>query len=175
MSSLNCQFKIIVDTREKAPWHFQGLTKRHNKIQKQLLIEKVIKKLPAGDYSILGSETDIAIERKSCQDLVSTIFHGRSRFLKELERLQNYRFSAVVVEATWQDVLMYCKAKTEANPVSLDSSILAFMERFIKTHWIFRPTRFSAMKTAYKLFDRYYQDCRKEEKNARKSMARISE
>jgi hypothetical protein len=54
-----------------------------------------------------------------------------------------------------------CLAKTNFNPVSLDSSIIAFQQRFIKTHWFFRPSVFTASKTAWKIMDRFRRDYEK--------------
>jgi len=84
---------IVVDTREKQPWSFSPR------------IQTIKHKLDSGDYSILGHESRIAIERKSKNDFVSSICKQRSRFQKELIRLQAFDFAAVVVECQLFDVL----------------------------------------------------------------------
>lgn len=85
---------IVVDTREQVPWEFDPsrCTVTRGTLQ-------------AGDYSVVGLEGVVAIERKSLDDYVQTIIHQRDRFRRELERLQGYKLAAVVVEATWQDVI----------------------------------------------------------------------
>lgn len=150
-----CPFQIVIDTREQAPFSFEGL--ELGKHSTPMKVETVRHKLDTGDYSIVGYENRICIERKSISDLVSTIFHDRDRFIQELKRMQHMDFSAIMVEADWKDVLYYCALQTQANPVSLDNTIIAWQCRY-KTQWFFRPSRYTAMKTTWKLLDRYYRD-----------------
>ena len=84
---------IVIDTREKRPYEFENAVR---------------KALPAGDYSIEGCETQIAIERKTLSDWISTVVHNRLRFARELEKLQNYAYAAVVIEASVVDILSGC-------------------------------------------------------------------
>jgi hypothetical protein len=61
--------------------------------------------LYTGDYSVLGLEQEIAIERKaSLDELVACCGNQRDRFEKEMQRILAYPVRAVVVEATLQDV-----------------------------------------------------------------------
>ncbi len=60
--------------------------------------------LTTADYSIVGLEHEIAVERKSIDDLLGCIGGGRERFEKELKRLAAYPVRAVVVEATWDEL-----------------------------------------------------------------------
>lgn len=82
---------IIIDSREQEPFSFS--------------LPSVRKKLDAGDYSIEGLESVVAIERKSVQDFIGTVIRGRERFRKELRRLQTYEQSCVVVEGNLRDIL----------------------------------------------------------------------
>jgi hypothetical protein len=70
----------------------------------------------------------------------------------------------VIIEGDWLDMLQFCQTDTQGNPVSLDNSIIAFMMRY-KAKWLWRPTPFTAFKTAWKIFDRFYRDLEKEEQN----------
>ncbi len=63
------------------------------------------KALPAGDYSLVGMEQRVAVERKSLQDFVQTVIRSRRRFQNELRRLQGYEHACVVVEGSLRDVL----------------------------------------------------------------------
>lgn len=85
--------RIVIDSREQRPYDFGG---------DDFAIRKA---LPSGDYSLEGLEERFAIERKSLQDWVNTVVHGKERFAKELERLQSYDYACVVVEATLEDIL----------------------------------------------------------------------
>lgn len=88
---------VVVDTREQLPYEFDATrctTTRGT--------------LAAGDYSVAGHECAVGIERKSLDDYVQTIIHARERYTRELERFRGYRLAAVVVEATWQDIIDHC-------------------------------------------------------------------
>jgi ERCC4-type nuclease len=61
--------------------------------------------LPAGDYSLQGYETRIAIERKSLADFIGTVVHAQDRFARELSLLRSYPRAWIVVEASMRDVL----------------------------------------------------------------------
>lgn len=159
--TFTADFTIITDSREQNPWLFTGLTKRKNYIDYPLTVPTRSQTLSTGDYSILGLESAITIERKSASDLVSTITAHRERFERELTRMQEMDFSAVIVEATWQYTQSYCHISTDMNPAALDASILTFQMRYPRTHWYYRPSRFYAMKTAYKLFDIYLRRIKK--------------
>lgn len=86
--------RVITDSREQCPYTFNP--------------ERVIstrRGLPAGDYSLEGMETRVAVERKSLDDFVSTVIRARARFAKELRKLADYESACVVVEANLRDVL----------------------------------------------------------------------
>lgn len=83
---------IVIDTREQRPFEFPGR-------------ETVTKALPVGDYSLVGFETEIAVERKSLDDFIGSLTRGRDRFMREMRALAAYQFGAVVVEAELRDLL----------------------------------------------------------------------
>lgn len=146
-----------MDTREQVPWKFESLTTKQRGEEVPVVVEVLRQTLKQGDYSIEGHESDFAIERKSCDDLIRTIASGRQRFEKELGRMAAYRFACVIVEADWADTLQHCQIASGYNPVSLDSTILTFMMRYNNVHWIWRPDRYTAAKTAFKLMDLYWR------------------
>ncbi len=86
---------IIIDTREQEPYSFDTR-----------LAAAVRRALPAGDYSVSGLETVVAVERKTLDDFVSTVIHSRKRFREELRKLQAHRAACVVVEAGFGDILL---------------------------------------------------------------------
>ena len=95
-----CPFVVTVDTREQAPWTFQGIV-----IEKRVWV--VLRgglTLATGDYSIVGYESQLCIERKSAADLVGSISSGNARFRREHERMheivQTGGFACVVVEGS---------------------------------------------------------------------------
>ncbi len=60
---------IVVDTREQEPYGFDAGR-----------VRVIRRALPAGDYSLEGMESTVAVERKSLPDFVSTVIHSRPRF-----------------------------------------------------------------------------------------------
>ena len=85
--------------------------------------------LPAGDYSIEGMETRVSVERKSLDDLVSTVILARGRFHAELRRLQRYDAACVVVEAGLDEVLKG-RYRSAADPKAILGSILSIIVDF---------------------------------------------
>lgn len=86
---------IIQDTREKTPWVFPDWVRTR------------VGTLRTGDYALAGDEC-FAIERKSLDDFVGTIFTGWERFQRELGRMEGARFVAkvVIVEADYEMLMM---------------------------------------------------------------------
>ena len=61
---------IIIDTREQLPYAFGS--------------RPVVRQaLPAGDYSVVGFELAVAVERKTLEDFVHSVIRDRERFKKE--------------------------------------------------------------------------------------------
>lgn len=82
--------QIVIDSREQRPL---------------ALPNSIVKGLSTGDYSALGYENLIAVERKSIEDLLGCIGQSRDRFQRELERLAAFPYPAIVVECTMSDIL----------------------------------------------------------------------
>lgn len=150
---IQCSFTIIQDTREQKPWSFDHITKRVKAQDTPVLITVELAKLDSGDYSIKGFEDQIAIERKSAADLVSTIFYRRKQFMAELERLQQMQWSGIIVESEWSTTAKYCAAKTQASVNSLKSSVLSWQIKYPRTHWLWLPGKREASRTAWKVFE----------------------
>lgn len=91
-------FRIIVDTREQAEYTFECSVLR--------------RKLDAGDYSVLGYEHRVAVERKSLADFVHTVIHDFDRFAVELDKLAGMEAASIVVEADLDAVLRGQHAET---------------------------------------------------------------
>ena len=149
---------VIVDSRESKPYLFENIYTKHKGQRVLVPVEVQVKKLNSGDYSLLGYEDQVSVERKSVNDLVSTIFHSRPRFERELERLSEMMFSAVVVEGSWLDVMKYTRDETSGNPRSIDASITAWMIRHPMTHWCFRPSRRYAENLTFRILDRFFKE-----------------
>ena len=106
---------IVIDTREQRPYEFEGSSQ--------------VGTVPVGDYSILGLENHIGIERKELNDLVSCLTTGRERFEKELQRGRAFDYFALIVEGSLSD-LANERYKSEMIPKSAIHSLLAFSVRY---------------------------------------------
>jgi len=105
---------IVTDTREQRPYRFS---------------KSITKTLKTGDYSIVGLEDQVAIERKSKEDAYSSLSHGRARFERELERLSHLDYAAVVVESSLKDFLE-APPFSRMNPRSATNSIVAWSVKY---------------------------------------------
>jgi ERCC4-type nuclease len=110
--------KIVVDTREKLPYEFSDPS-----------IQAILRALPAGDYSIVGLESKVAVERKTLDDFVRSIIRERKRFYKELRILSGYRAACIVVEGNLRDVKAH-KYKGELHPNSVFSIAVSIFTDF---------------------------------------------
>lgn len=140
--------KIIIDTREQTPYQFATINPRPDTTRQAL---------KTGDYSLEGFEDQVTVERKSLQDAFGTFGRGRRRFVRELERMSEYDFAAVVIEADWNTILRNPPTRSKLNPKSVYSSIIAWMQRH-NVHFVTCPNRAFAEKTTYRLLERYWKD-----------------
>lgn len=106
---------VIIDTRENEPYGFDPR-----------LVAAERRALPAGDYSLRGLETAVAVERKSLDDFVSTVVHARRRFQAELRKLRGYPAACVVVEASLADIVLQ-RYRSRAHPSAVLGSALSIL------------------------------------------------
>ena len=132
---------IIVDSREQKPYKFKN---------------SLVKKLDAGDYSILGLENQIAIERKSKSDAYGTIGAGRERFVKELERFQSYKYKAIIIESSLSNFLIQPEF-SKMNPKSAINSLIAWSIRF-NVHIIFGDSRRLSRTLCERILEKFYKE-----------------
>ena len=115
---------VVIDTREQVPFEFTGLNNWVGGTTRR--------KLDVGDYSVVGMERLLRLERKSLTDLITTLMQWRKRFFKECEALAQFRHSALLVEATYEEVKSFYGSElcTEAHPNAVSGSLDAVEARF---------------------------------------------
>lgn len=133
-------FTLIEDTREQTPLDF-------SRFEPFARVERGT--LESGDYSIKGHEREFAIERKSLADLIGTITQGHERFERELQRLESFRYAAVVVEAS-EIELRSGNYRSMLPPKSAIGMIRAFEVRY-KIPFHFAGSRNMAAQLIYEL------------------------
>ena len=93
----HARLHLIVDTRDKRPFTFDG---RH----------KITKKaLPCGDYSLWGYSRFIAVERKNLSDFLINCGVKQTAFRSQLTRLSRLRYACVVVEGSISDFCRFTR------------------------------------------------------------------
>ena len=89
---------IQIDTREKQPFAFKWA------IDHKQIAGTVVSKMDAGDYGLLAFPRLVTIERKKTvgelyNNLVTKTKY--ERFIREMERMQEYQYRYIIVEQTW--------------------------------------------------------------------------
>ena len=107
---------VIVDTREQCPLDFSPFS--------NWIAGERRGTLPAGDYTVEGMEQLLVIERKSLADLIGTLTQARARFFRECEKLTEYPYRAILIEASYEDVKSpYASEWTNAHPNGIAGSL----------------------------------------------------
>jgi DNA excision repair protein ERCC-4 len=132
---------IVIDTREQTPYSFDW---------------SITGTLKTGDYSLLGCEEEICIERKSASDAYGTIGAGRDRFRRELERMAQMRYAAIVVEATLYDFVHAPPQYSALNPKAAIGSLLAWSVKY-GVHVFFAGDRAHGQAVTGKLLSKFWQ------------------
>jgi ERCC4-type nuclease len=60
--------------------------------------------MKTGDYTVEGMESLLALERKTLHDTVNSTITNRERFIRACERLSAFRWKAILIEATYEDL-----------------------------------------------------------------------
>lgn len=123
---------IVIDTREQAPLDFSAFPH----------VTTIRDTLPLGDYGVPGfsgrdadrethrppEKWEFVIERKSLEDLIGSMTAGRDRFTKELLRMTQYDFHALVIEATFADFIAG-HYRSAATPKSMHETLNSLQVR----------------------------------------------
>jgi len=133
-------FTVVIDTRERRPYEYEGA---------------VTGTLKSGDYSILGLEDRVAVERKTKEDAFSSLGASRGRFEKELERLSGYDYGAIVIESNLDDFLNP-PAFTRMNPKAAINSLVSWSVKY-KVFIFFASDRRHAMALVYRILEKYWK------------------
>lgn len=102
----------IQDTREQRPLDLRPL-----RVEVGTLV--------TGDYSVKGLTDQIAIERKSLEDLVGCCGSERERFDREVQRLLAYPVRMLVIETTWAAIEMG-QWRGKVTPRQVSGSLLGW-------------------------------------------------
>lgn len=92
-------YTVIRDTREQQGYFFKKFNTCNGTVQR---------KLETGDYSILGMEDKVCIERKaSVSEIALNLGKGKYAFYNEVERMREYEHKFIVCEFSMEDVMKF--------------------------------------------------------------------
>ncbi len=136
--------KIKIDSREQKPYQFEN---------------SEVGTLSIGDYSVVGLEDCISIERKELNDLIGCLTTGRERFKKELYRGKALDYFALVIEGSLSD-LSNGSYRSEMKPKAVIQSLVAFSIRYNLPIW-FAETREFGQRLTESLLSKYIKEIEK--------------
>lgn len=115
---------VLVDSREQMPFDFTRFPNWIGGERRQAL--------KVGDYSVEGMEEVLILERKSLTDLITTLMQYRPRFFQGCEKMTQYRWRALLVEATYEDIKSVYgeELNTKAHPNAVSGTLDAIEARF---------------------------------------------
>ncbi len=147
---------IFVDTREQLPYTFADIDRRGRTVS----IEQG--SLATGDYSVgsIDVSLEMGIERKTLADLVKSLGHDRARFEREMQRMAQLHYGAIVVEAELSNLICPNESlsfPTKMNPKSMINTLLAWSVRYGVHVWLC-PGRGIAEQVTYRLLERWHME-----------------
>jgi hypothetical protein len=162
---------IVVDTREQKPYDF-------SKIGAQNV---VYDKLDVGDYTLDGFEHTFAVERKTLDDLATSLGVERERFENEILRANGYAHRnedgnaipgtkpnyeldefVVVIEADRNEVYNYRNQKNCPNyysnlhPNTIIGTAQKWPEKYDNLEFEWAGDRYGGMEETLRRLDRWY-------------------
>lgn len=136
---------VIIDTREQTPYSFKWCDAH---------VPTERKALCAGDYSLVGHEKRISIERKTHADAFGSLGRGRRRFRREIEILSQFEYSAIIIECSLQSFLD-APPNSCLNPVAAINTLISWDVRFgVRT--IFAGSRGLAEIYTYRILEKFH-------------------
>jgi len=139
---------VKIDSREKIPYEFVG--------------HSVVGSLTVGDYSIVGLEDHVAVERKELNDLIGCLTTDRERFEKELHRGKSLDYFCLVIECSLS-YLVNGHYRSQMNPKSAIQSLLAFSVRH-RLPIFFCESRQYGQRVTESLLNKYAREIEKKYK-----------
>ena len=151
---MTSKFTIIIDSREQRPYMFKNI--------KPEPPETIVKGLATGDYSIDGLENKICVERKSIADLFSSVGSGRKRFEREMARMSEFDYAALIIESSLSSIFTNPPSRSKMNPKAVFRTLISWSIKYDVHIWPMWD-RESAEKVTYLILKKYYDNSVKAE------------
>ena len=157
---ISVPYTVAVDSREQHPYIFRGYFADEKYGRLPLVIPIQVIGLKSGDYSILGMEDRISVERKSLADLYGTLSAGRKRFEAEMSRLASLECAAVVIEASLSDLIHSPPSRSKVSPKVIYRTWISWQHRW-RVPWHLCDSRALAERTTFRILDWFWNEDRK--------------
>jgi hypothetical protein len=151
-------FTVAIDQQEKLWYTFAGMTADAADGGGSFRVPFRRIHLKTGDYSLIGHESEITVERKSLADLYKTIGRERERFERELARMAPFEFAAVMIEAGWEEILTRPPEHTQTKPKTIYRSVIAWQQRYPAIQWWAVEGRELAEVTTFRILERFWKE-----------------
>lgn len=115
---------VLIDSREQLPFDF-------SRFPNWIAGEKR-KALRVGDYTVEGMEDILILERKSLSDLITTLMQNRRSFFDGCEKMAQYQWRAILVEASYEDIKTVYDDElcTRAHPNAVSGTLDALEAKY---------------------------------------------
>ena len=139
---------VLIDSREQKKWEFPDAATE-------------IKALKTGDYSILGLEDKICLERKSLADMLGTLSLSKGnkphfdRFKRELIRMKDIPHKYIIIESS--PIRIWKGTRYSNMHPSTILSLLASISVEFDVHIVFAETKSQAQYYAYKILNKVFR------------------
>jgi ERCC4-type nuclease len=147
-------FTIFYDHRERAGgWRFSGLIGGASDKYRPLVVQTKETFMPTADYTVEG--VPIFIERKSPEDFISTITHGRENFKKEHDRMKMIEDGGgqccVIIEAGYEQIMAELESGSSMRqvPAAVVRGSVAAQINDYGIPWVFAGSRRAAEEMAF--------------------------
>ena len=97
---------VLIDTREQHPYDLTGEHPNWIGAVRGATLK-------TGDYSVEGMESLLALERKSMTDAIQSTMAGRARFIRTCTRLAAFRWKAILIEATYEQMKSFYQVQDD--------------------------------------------------------------
>lgn len=140
-------FKIALDSREQAPFEFTDARYEN--------VPVIVQALKTADYSVVGYENLIGVERKSLADMMCSISNQRERFERELERAMEFHAFMIVVESPFRDIATNAYRSNMSVNAAVQT-VFSWMSKY-RLSWWFAESRSGAEFATYHFLRHFYK------------------
>lgn len=173
-SAILTPFTVLIDKAEQLPFMFEGFRGDAHQDNRPLIVQTESKHLGAthGDYSLAGLEHHVHIERKSRQDVQSTVLgwgERREQFQRTLAFLAGCPSSAIVIECTRGQAITTIEArgkKSKAENQKIFQRQVAAWEDDYRVPWKFCDNRRLAEIECFRQLERQWKHVQADRKRA---------